>query len=163
MTAYNTITTTSASKALNNTKSRVFDDFCELMIRVFIALEEEEWSENLGWDTAFGQSVSDAETAWKLVAAQAETVSSATPLSMDDLLLHRLAGLISSAVSAPSVAVLEVIQERSIHAVAHAPAYVAAAVQDLAHEAQLCIDQLIEHAHANGPLERPYSGAPVAC
>jgi len=162
MTAYDTIITTSASKATDTAPSHIFDDFCELMTRVFMALEEEEWSEGACWDIAFGQSVSDAEAAWKLVAAQADAVSAVQPLSGNDLLLHRMAGLISRAVSAPSIAALETVQAKAIHSVAQVPTHIATAVYDLAYEAQLSIDQLVEHAHANGPYERPYSGVRLA-
>lgn len=162
MTTNDTITTTSTSKAAGSAQSYIFDNFCELMTRVFMALEEEEWAENAGWDIAFGQSVSDAETAWKLVAAQADAVSAVQPLSGNDLLLHRMAGLISRAVSAPSIAALEWVQARAIYSVAQAPTHIAMAVCDLAHEAQLSIDQMVENAHANGPYERRDSGISLA-
>ena len=156
------ITTTRASEATGGAQSYLFDHFCELMTRLFMAFEEEEWAEDAGFDIAFGQPMSDAETAWKLVALQAETVSAVHPLSTNDLLLHRMAGLISRAVSAPSVAALDAVQSRAVHCVAQAPAHIAEAVRDLAHEAQTCIDQMMEHALTNGSCERPGPGLPLA-
>ncbi len=156
------ITTTLASKATGRAQSYLFDHFCELMTRLFMAFEEEEWAEDAGFDIAFGQSVSDADAAWRLVAIQAETVTAVQPLSANDLLLHRMAGLVSRAVSATSLAGLEAVQSRVVHCIAQAPAHVAAPVRDLAHEAQTCIDQMIEHALTSGSYERPGTGLPLA-
>lgn len=153
---------TPVSEAMGRAQSYLFDHFCELMTRVFMAFEEEEWAEDAGFDIAFGQSVSDADAAWRLVAIQAETVTAVQPLSANDLLLHRMAGLISRAVSATSLAALEAVQSRAVHCLAQAPAHIAAPVRDLAHEAQICLDQMIEHALTNGSCERPGAGLPLA-
>ena len=56
MTTNDTITTAATSKAAGAAQSYIFDNFCELMTRVFMALEEEEWAEDAGWDIAFGIS-----------------------------------------------------------------------------------------------------------
>ncbi|MEX1233446.1 MAG: hypothetical protein WEB56_00490 [Roseovarius sp.] len=162
MTKYNTSTTTPASKATAEARSYVFDHFCELMTRVLLALEEEDWAEGAGWDIAFGPSVSDADTAWKLVALQAETVRSVHPLSMSDLLLHRMAGLISRAVAAPSIAALESVRARAIHSIAQAPNQTAAPVRDLAEEAQISIEDMIERALSNGAHKSADMGLPLA-
>ena len=63
-----TITNTLASKAADKAQTDLFDHFCELVTRMFMALEEEEWATEGGWDIAYGRSVSDADAAWKLVA-----------------------------------------------------------------------------------------------
>ncbi len=142
------ITTTdfSAVKAADQAQSYLFDNFCELMTRVFMALEEEEWATQAGWDIAFGPSVSDADAAWRLVAFQAEAVTAVQPLSIDDLLLHRMAGLMSRAVSATGIDALETVRSRAMHCIAQAPMATAAAVRDMAKEALRTIDQMLEHA-----------------
>lgn len=143
-----TITELSAPKAADTAQSCLFDHFCELMTRLFLAFEEEEWSQDAGWDIAFGQTASDADAAWRLVAIQAETVTALQPLSANDLLLHRIAGLVRHAVTATNVHALEVIRTRVTHCIAHAPMQLARAVHDLAEEALASIDQMIEHACA---------------
>jgi len=157
-----TITTTAASEATGRAESYLFDNFCELMTRVFTAFEEEEWAGAADWDIAFDQSVSDAEVAWKLVVIQAETVTAVRPISVNDLLLHRMAGLVSRAISATSLAALEAVRSRAMHCIAQAPTHIAEAVYDLAHEAQISIDQMIEHALTNGSYESPDAGLPLA-
>lgn len=63
-----TTTTTLASKDADTAQTDLFDHFCELVTRMFMALEEEEWATETGWDIAYGRPVSDADAAWKLVA-----------------------------------------------------------------------------------------------
>src|SRR6056297_2336269 len=135
MTKTVTITELSAPKAAAKAQNVLFDHFCGLMTRLFLAFEEEEWSHDAGWDIALGQTASDADAAWQLVAIQAETVTALQPLSANDLLLHRIAGLVRQAVTATSVGALEVIRTRAIHCIAHAPMHLARAVHDLAGEA----------------------------
>lgn len=144
------ITTTDflAPKAADQAQTYLFDKFCELLTRMFFALEEECWAEEAGWDIAFGQSMSEAEAAWKLVALQADDVTAVQPLSANDLILHRMAGLVKRAVSAPSVAALCDIHAKAMQCVAEASPGLATPVRDLVREAETCIEQMIEHAYA---------------
>lgn len=162
MTKENTITTTPASKATGKAQSCLFENFCELMTRLFLALEEDEWADDAGRDIAFEQSMSDADIAWKLVAVQAEAVDAVYPFSRNDLLLHRMAGVVLRAVSAPSIFALEGVQARAIRCIAQAPDDIAAAVYDLADEARISIDQLVENAYANDVRKGPCTGLPLA-
>jgi hypothetical protein len=144
------ITTTdfSAVKAADQAQTYLFDNFCELVTRMFFALEEEEWAQDAGWDIAFGQSMSEAEAAWKLVALQADDVIAAQPLSASDLILHRMAGLVKRAVSASSVAALCGIHTKAMQCRADTSPGLAAPVRDLVQEAESCIEQMVEHAQA---------------
>ncbi|WP_294622104.1 hypothetical protein [uncultured Roseovarius sp.] len=142
------IISTPAPKAAGNPQSDLFDNFCELLTRMFFALEEECWAEETGWDIAFGQSMSEAEAAWKLVALQADDVTAVQPLSASDLILHRMAGLVKRAVSASNVATLCDIHAKAMQCVAEASPRLAAPVRDLVQEAETCIEQMFEHAHA---------------
>ncbi|WP_306155220.1 hypothetical protein [Roseovarius sp. MMSF_3281] len=144
------ITTTdfSAVKAAGKPQTDLFDNFCELLTRMFFALEEECWAEEAGWDIAFGNTMSEADAAWKLVALQADDVTAVQPLSASDLILHRMAGLVKRAVSASNVATLCDIHAKAMQCVAEASPRLAAPVRDLAQEAETCIEQMFEHAHA---------------
>lgn len=144
------ITTTdfSAVKAADKTQTYLFDNFCELLTRMFFALEEECWAQDAGWDIAFGQSIADADTAWQLVALQADNVTAVQPLSASDLILHRMAGLAKRAVSASSVTALCDIHAKAVQCRAEASPRLAAPVRDLLHEAETCIEQMVELTHA---------------
>lgn len=144
------ITTTdfSAVKAADQAQTYLFDNFCELVTRMFFALEEEEWAQDAGWDIAFGQSISDADTAWQLVALQADDVIAVQPLSASDLIIHRMAGLVKRAVSAFSITALCDIHAKAMQCVSEASPRLAAPVRDLVQEAEICIEQMIEHAQA---------------
>lgn len=144
------ITTTdfSAVKAAGNPQTDLFDNFCELLTRMFFALEEECWAEEAGWDIAFGNTMSEADAAWKLVALQADDVTAVQPLSANDLVLHRMAGLVKRAVSAPSVSDLCNIHAKAMRCLSEASPRLASPVRDLVQEAETCIEQMFEHAHA---------------
>ena len=138
----NTLTSKGADKAHCN----LFGNFCELMIRVFLALDEEEFATETSWDIAFAPSASDVDVGWNMVAVQAETVTALQPLSTNDLLLHRMAGLMSRAVSATSIEALQAVRSRAMHCIAQAPMDIVPAVSDVAKEALSSLDQMIEHA-----------------
>lgn len=144
------ITTTNslASKGADTAQTDLFDHYCELVTRMFMALEEEEWVTETAWDTAFGRSVSDADAAWKLVALQADTVTAMAPLSANDLLLHRLAGLVRRALAATNLPELQWVQARAMHCMAQAPMSLARPVLDLGRETVTSIGQMIEHVLA---------------
>lgn len=144
------ITTTDflAPKAADQAQTYLFDNFCELVTRMFFALEEECWTEEAGWNIAFGQSMSEAEAAWKLVALQADDVTAVHPLSASDLILHRMAGLVKHAVSASSITALCDIHAKAMQCVSEASPGLATPVRDLLREAASCIEQMVEHAYA---------------
>ncbi|WP_420557868.1 hypothetical protein [Roseovarius sp.] len=142
------ITSIQASKADAQSEKYLFDGFCELLTRVLFALEEEEWAQEAGWDIAFRTSVADADAAWKLVALQADAVSDVAPLTSSDLLLRRMAGLIGRAVSAATVGAICDIHAKAMECRLQASQALPAAVHDLAFEAEACLEQMFEHAHA---------------
>ncbi|MEI4264318.1 hypothetical protein [Roseovarius sp. D0-M9] len=81
---------------------------------------------------------------------------------MNDLLLHRMAGLISRAVAAPSIAALESVRTRAIHSIAQAPTQTAAPVRDMAEEARISIEDMIDGALSNRSHMSPAMGLPLA-
>ena len=162
MTKNITTTTTLTSKDADKTQTDLFDHFCELVTRMFMALEEEEWATEAGWDVAYGRSVSDADAAWKLVALQADTVTAMSPLSANDLLLHRLAGLVRRALAATNLAELEIVQKRAMHCLAQAPMSLARPVEDLGRETVTSIDQMIEHVLTCDGDQMSEHGLPLA-
>lgn len=157
-----TITDFSPVKASDKAQCNLFGNFCELMIRVFLALDEEEFATEAGWEIAFSPSASDADAGWKLVAIQAETVTALQPLSINDLLLHRMAGLMSRAVSATSIDALQTVRSRAMHCIAQAPMDIAPAVCDVAKEALSSLDQMIEHALVSDGDDRSERALPLA-
>lgn len=142
------ITSILASKADAQSEKYLFDGFCELLTRVLFALEEEEWAQEAGWDIAFRTSVADADAAWKLVALQADELIRVSPLSSSDLLLRRMAGLMKRAVSATTVGAICDIHAKAMECRLQASQALPAAVHDLAFEAEACLEQMFEHAHA---------------
>ncbi|NHQ75681.1 hypothetical protein HAT86_14600 [Roseovarius gahaiensis] len=156
------ITNTLTSKGADKAQCNLFGNFCELMIRVFLALDEEEFATEAGWEIAFSPSASDADAGWKLVAIQAETVTAVQPISINDLLLHRMAGLMSRAVSATSIDALQTVRSRAMHCIAQAPMDIAPAVCDVAKEALSSLDQMIEHALVSDGDDRSERALPLA-
>ena len=157
-----TTTTALASKGADTAQTDLFDHYCELVTRMFMALEEEEWVTETGWDIAYGRSVSDADAAWKLVALQADTVTAMSPLSANDLLLHRLAGLARRALAATNLPELEIVQTRAMHCMAQAPRTLARPVLDLGRETVTSIGQMIEHVLACDDDQMSEHGLPLA-
>lgn len=144
-----TTTRSRAAKAAAKQEDNLFDHFCELMLRLFQALEEEELAADAGWDMISQQLYCpEVDAAWKLVAIQADMIAALKPRSADDKLLHRMAVLMSCAVSATTVRMLEAARSHAMRCVLKAPMDIAPAVRDLTHEARLGIEQMLEHAAA---------------
>lgn len=160
----NTTTTHAlAVKAGVKHEDNLFDHFCELMLRLFQALEEEELAADAGWDMISQQLYcAEVDAAWKLVKIQADMIVALKPRSEDEKLLHRMAVLMSCAVSATTISTLEASRSHAVRCVLKAPMDIAQAVRDLAHEAQLGIEQMIEHASACSGDENSARHLPLA-
>lgn len=158
-----TTTRSRAAKAAAKQEDTVFDHFCELMLRLLQALEEEELAVNVGWHMICHQPYcAEVDAAWKLVKIQADEVTELKPRSADEKLLHRMALLMSCAVSADCIRVLEAAQSHAMRCVLKAPMDISPAVLDLAQEARLGIEQMIEHASARSGDEKPTRHLPLA-
>ena len=70
------------------------------------------------------------------------------PLSANDLLLHRLAGLVRRALASTNLPELEIVQARARHCLAQAPMTLARPILDLGRETVTSIGQMIEHVLA---------------
>ncbi|WP_157132434.1 hypothetical protein [Roseovarius sp. TM1035] len=144
-----TTTRSRAAKAVVKPEDNLFDHFCELMVRVLLALEEEELAADAGWDTAVRQPYcAEVDAAWKLVALQADVIAALKPRSADEKLLHSMAVLISCAVSATSIRVLEAARAHAMRCMLKADKDISPEVRDLADEARDGIEQMLEHTSA---------------
>ncbi|MGK8235410.1 hypothetical protein ACLGGT_14730 [Roseovarius sp. MS2] len=158
-----TITRSRAAKAAAKQEDNLFDHFCELMLRLLQAIEEEELAADAGWDMISQQLYCpEVDAAWKLVAIQADMIAALKPRSADDKLLHRMAVLMSCAVSATTVSTLEAARSHAMRCVLKAHKDISPAVLDLAQEARLGIEQMIEHASARSGDEKPTRHLPLA-
>ncbi|MDD9725955.1 hypothetical protein PVV74_10860 [Roseovarius sp. SK2] len=140
------ITSNPAPKASAKPQKYLFDGFSDLLIRMHYALEEEEWADDTCWDIACDQSVSEVEKAWCFVEQKAEDLIAVQPLSENDLILQRIAGLVKRAVSTDNIVTLCATHAKALECLSNASQGLAPAVRDLAEEAESCLDQMFEHA-----------------
>lgn len=144
------ITSMPAPKAAAAPQEYLFEGFCELLKRVFLALQDDGWAEDTCWDIAFGNSMSEAEAAWQLVSVQADDVLTASPLSTNDLVLHRMTRLLKRAVTAPDIAALNDVYTKIVAVRSNATSALAPAVMDLVQETEACIVEMYAHACEGG-------------
>ncbi|MEQ8255232.1 MAG: hypothetical protein RKE52_04525 [Marinovum algicola] len=140
------ITSNPAPKASAKPQKYLFDGFSDLLIRMHYAFEEEEWADDTMWDIACAQSASEVEKAWCLVKLKAEDLMAVQPLSENDLVLYRMAGLVKCAVSTDNIVTLCATHAKALECLSNASQGLAPAVRDLAQEAESCLDQMFEHA-----------------
>lgn len=160
----NIITTRScAAKAVVKPEDNLFDHFCELMLRVLLALEEEEIAANAGWDTAVRQLYcAEVDAAWELVALQADMIAALKPRSANEKLLHHMAVLMSCAVTTDCMKVLAAARSHAVRCVMRAQQDISPAVRDLADEARDGIEQMLEHASARSCDNKSTRHLPLA-
>jgi len=158
-----TTTRSRAAKAAAKQEDNLFDHFCELMVRVLLALEEEELAADVGWHMICHQPYcAEVDAAWKLVKIQADKVAELKPRSANEKLLHRMALLMSCAVSAECMKVLEASRAHAVRYMQKADKDISAAVRDLADEGRLGIEQMLEHASARSCENKSTRHLPLA-
>lgn len=144
-----TTTRSRAAKAAAKQEDNSFDHFCEMMVRVLLALEEEELAADAGWHMICHQPYcAEVDAAWKLVKIQADKVSELKPRSANEKLLHRMAVIMSCAVSADCIKVLEAARSHAVRCMLKADKDISPEVRDLADEARDGIEQMLEHTSA---------------
>ncbi|WP_375553459.1 hypothetical protein [Roseovarius mucosus] len=158
-----TTTRSRAAKAVVKPEDNLFDHFCELMLRVLLALEEEELAADAGWDTSVRQPYCvEVDAAWKLVALQADMIAALKPRSANEKLLHRMALLMSCAVSADCIKVLAAARSHAMRCMLKADKDISSAVRDLADEGRVGIEQMLEHASARSCDDKSTRHLPLA-
>ncbi|WP_437197175.1 hypothetical protein [Roseovarius sp. MS2] len=158
-----TTTHTLTAKAAAKQEDNLFDHFCELMLRVLLALEEEELAANAGWHMICHQPYcAEVDAAWKLVALQADVIAALKPRSANEKLLHRMAVLMSCAVTADCMKVLEASRAHAVRYMQKADKDISPAVRDLAGEARDGIEQMLEHASARSCDDKSTRRLPLA-
>ncbi|VVT33143.1 conserved hypothetical protein [Roseovarius sp. EC-HK134] len=158
-----TTTHTLTAKAAAKQEDNLFDHFCELMLRVLLALEEEELAANAGWHMICHQPYcAEVDAAWKLVALQADVIAALKPRSANEKLLHRMAVLMSCAVTAECMKVLAAARSHAVRWVMRAQQDISPAVLDLADEGRLGIEQMLEHASARSGDNKSTRHLPLA-
>ena len=140
------ITSNPAPKASAKPQKYLFDGFSDLLIRMHYALEEEEWTDDTRWDIACEHSITEVEKAWCFVERKAADLMAVQPLSENDLVLYRMAGLVKRAVSTDSIVTLCATHAKALECLSQASQGLAPAVRDLAEEAESCLDQMFERA-----------------
>ncbi|WP_370211280.1 hypothetical protein [Roseovarius sp.] len=140
--------TTSAfyRKELAFKRLTLFVDFKRMLEQLQRAIEAEEWADGANWDGAFGDTISEAEAAWQSVAELADAVINQPPLSLNDLLLHRVAGSVRNAVAAGQADELLFIHAKAERWCCDAPPGLSSRSVRLANGALLCLDRMYEIA-----------------